>query len=384
MKGAANAPGGPTTMSITLLNSLKAVQIGTGIKAGFCGKLLVDAGAEVIKLDLPDAAPADHFSPWLDRGKASVVLDWRISEGYELLRRLLDTVDLVISDLDNPQDAATVERLAAEQPRVVYTALSDLGRQGPFADRPSSDLIVSALSGMCYINGEAGRPPLREPGNQTAIVAALAGFMGALAALVDRSQSGLGQAVEVSALEAMVNVLSPSVLQCSYQNGAPFRRQTADGFLFDCADGKVSVIISSQSSWDTILEIWGIVPDPNEADRFTEKARRANMESIRRLFAPVLLSKTRREVFEELCLVRVPCGMLLNPGELPSDKHLIARGSFDAVPWSSTAAAAGPFPGPGFRIAGEIPTTERCLPRPGEDTARLLAPLLAGTGSPAQ
>lgn len=362
-------------MSISLLNGVRALEIGIGIKAGFCGKLLVDAGAEVIKVDLPDPSPNGEFSVWLDRGKASVVLDWRISEGRDLLRRLFETADVVISDLEVPAERATLERLAAEQPRLIHTSLTDLGHQGPFAERASSDLVVSALSGMCYINGVAGRLPLREPGNQTAIVAALAGFMGAMAALIDRSQTKLGQTVEVSALEAMVNVLSPSVLQCSYQAGAPFRRSAADGFLFDCADGKVSIIISSQRSWETILEVWGIVPDPSEAHRFTEKSRRENMDAIRQLFAPLLLSKTRREVFEDLCLLRVPCGMLMNPGELLADEHLLARGSFDSLSRSSRGAPAGPFPGPGFRIAGQAPTAERSLPRLGEDTARLLAPL---------
>lgn len=362
-------------MSMTLLKGLRALEIGSGPKAGFCGKLLLDAGAEVIKVNLPDDPGGAALSPWLDRGKGSVVLDWRIEEGFSLLRRLFEQVEAVVTDVIVPGDRSALETLAAEQPRLVFTSLSDLGHRGPFADRPSSDLIVSALSGMCYINGEAGRLPLREPGNQTASVAALAGFMGTLAALLDRSQSGLGQAVEVSALEAMVNVLSPSVLQCSYQDGPPYRRQAADGFLFDCADGKVSIIISSERSWETILEVWGIVPDPAEAHRFTEKTRRANMEAIRELFAPVLRNKTRKAVFEDLCLLRVPCGMLLNPAELPSDEHLLARGSFDSLSRSSPGSPAGPFPGPGFRIAGQVPTTERCLPRLGEDTARLLAPL---------
>ncbi len=362
-------------MSMTLLKGLRALEIGTGTKAGFCGKLLLDAVAEVIRVDLPDSAETAQFSPWLDRGKGSIVLDWHISEGLDLLRRLFEQVDVVVTDVEDAGERAAIANLAAEQPRLVLTSLSDLGERGPFAQRPSSDLVVSALSGMCYINGEEGRLPLREPGNQTAIVAALAGFMGALAALIDRSQSGLGQAVEVSALEGMVNVLSPSVLQCSYQKGAPFRRQAADGFLFDCADGKVSIIISSQRSWETLLEVWGIVPDPAEAHRFTEKTRRTNMDAIRTLFAPVLLNKTRKEVFEDLCLLRVPCGMLLNPAELPFDEHLLARGSFDSLSRSSPGAPAGPFPGPGFRVAGQLPAAERCLPRLGEDTARVLAPL---------
>ncbi|MCZ7577042.1 MAG: CoA transferase [Dehalococcoidia bacterium] len=89
----------------------------------------------------------------------------------------------------------------------------------------------------------------------------MAGFIGALTALANRMQTGEGQSVDVSALEAMVNVLSPSVLQHSYQGG-PERKPSADGFLFDCADGKVSIIIASEQSWQTLVELWGLEVDP--------------------------------------------------------------------------------------------------------------------------
>ncbi|MFN8508312.1 MAG: CoA transferase [Dehalococcoidia bacterium] len=364
-------------MSISLLTGLVVVEAGTTVKAGFCGKLLVDAGAEVIKLSLPGAGDAP-FSEWLDRGKASVVLDWRIPEGEALLARLLARADVLVSDLEPPAEAAALREAASRHPRLVHTVLTDLGSGGPFADRPATDLIVSALSGMCYINGQAGRQPLREPGNQAAIVGALGGYIGTMAALANRSQTGEGQAVEVSALEAMVNVLSPSVLQGSYQDGAPRRHPSTDGFLFDCADGQVSIIISAQRSWETIVDVWGITIDPGDAEKFTEANRRTNMPAIRALLAPVLANKTRREVFEELCMVHVPCGMLMTPADLPHDPHLMQRGSFDTLAGAPGARCV--FPGPGFRVANQPPTAERRLPVLGADTAAVLAPLGAEGG----
>lgn len=361
-------------MTISLLHGLVVVESGTTVKAGFCGKLLVDAGAEVIKVSLP-SADEPPFPEWLDRGKASVVIDWRIPEGRQLMSRLLNRADLLISDIEHGDDAAALNDAASNNPRLVHTALSELGSEGPFADVPANDIIVSALSGMCFINGEAGRVPLREPGNQTAIVAALAGYIGSLAAIANRRETGEGQAVSVSALEAMVNVLGPSVLQCSYQLGGPRRRPTADGFLFDCADGKVSIIISAQRSWETILDLWGITVSPADSDRFTEANRRLNLPAIRALFAPVLASKTRREVFEELCLVHVPCGMLMSPADLPGDPHLLERGSFDTLATHPHEQSPRVFPGPGFRIADESPRAERGLSVRGADTARILAPL---------
>lgn len=360
-------------MSMSLLNGLRVVEVSCTPRAGFCGKMLVDAGAEVIKLSLPGDEGPGAFSNWLDRGKESVVLDWRTDEGARLLSRLLGSVDVLVSDIECEGPAGDLAAAAANATALVHVSTSDLGHSGPFAERPSSDLIVAALSGMCYINGEAGRLPLREPGNQARIVAGIAAYLGVLAAVINRGQSGKGQAVEVSALEALVNVLNPSVLQSSYQDGQPRRQPSAQGFLVDCADGRVSIITSAQRSWDTILDLWGITPSAEDAPRFTEGERRKHHAEIRAFFAPVLASRDRQDVFEEMCAVRVPAGMLMSPADLLTDRHLLEREAFDAL-----AGAEGPartFPGPGFRVAGERPGADRGVPTFGADTASLLASL---------
>lgn len=363
---------------MSLLSGLRAIEVGRTPKAGFCAKMLVDSGAEVIKVTRPARATSGPFSAWLDRGKSSVVLDWRTSEGGALMARLLETADVLVTDWECDRHSPELSQLARQLPRLVHVSASDLGHEGPFAGRPSTDLVVSALSGMCYINGEADRLPLREPGNQAMIVAGIAAYIGALAALVNRAQTGVGQRVEVSALEALVNVLSPSVLQCSYQDGAPLRHPSADGFLFDCADGKVSIIISAQRSWETLLDLWNITPPPEDAHKFTEGERRKHLDDIRALLAPALAKKTRREVFEELCTVHIPAGMLMAPAELLADPHLRERESFDTL--EADGATAREFPGPGFRVAGARPGDDRPLPAFGGHTAAILAPL-AGQGA---
>lgn len=362
-------------MPMSLLNGLRAVEMGCTTKAGFCGKMLVDAGAEVIKVSLPTDDAVPPFSGWLDRGKASIVLDWRTADGAALLARLLETASLLISDLECEGEHRELAAIAKALPQLNHVSVSDLGHEGPFATRPSTDLIVSALSGMCYINGEAGCLPLREPGEQTAVVAGIAAYIGAFTALLAQSETAEGQSVQVSALEAMVNVLSPSVLQASYQNGGPARQRSADGFLFDCADGKVSIIISAQRSWDTLLDLWDIAPPPEDAHKFTEAQRRRHLPEIRALLAPALAQRSRREIFEELCSVHIPCGMLVSPWELLEDPHLQERGSFDILESAATDDRA--FPGPAFRVAGEKPATRRTLPTLGGQTASVLAPLAA-------
>jgi crotonobetainyl-CoA:carnitine CoA-transferase CaiB-like acyl-CoA transferase len=355
-----------------LLKGLVVLEIGETKKARFCGKLFAEWGADVIKAELPDGGGTSADRAWLDRGKASVVVDWRVPEGLTLLQGLTARADVLIYEFatEQPQLIEFIAQARKEDPKLVVVELSDLGEAGPFASRPATDLIVSALSGMARINGSAGHLPLREPGNQTAIVAAIAGYMGALAALINRNVSDAGQSVQVSALEAMVNVLSPTLLQQSYQ-GSVARRAKDSGYLFDCADGQVSIIISSERSWETIVELWEIRVDPTDSRLSSEAARRVNMEAVRELLTPVLSTKLRREIFHDMCLVRIPCGMLLSPSELRTDPHLVSRGSMVSVE-RPDGAVGTVLPGPSFRVAGSQPNSDNRLRRRGEDTARLL------------
>lgn len=365
-----------------LLHGLVVIEVATTRKAAYCGRLFADCGADVIKVELPDHDRPPGERLWLDRGKANVILDWRAGDGQALLAQLAGRASVLVHDIqpgEYPAMAALLAALQRDDSRLIVTSVSDFGRDGPFAGRPATDLTVAALSGICMINGVRGRQPLREPGNQTALVAALAGFIGTLAAMANRTVTGGGQAVDASALEAMVNVLSPSILQCSYQRGGPARRASATGYLFDCADGQVSIIISSQRSWQTLTEIWGIEAEPGDARFASEGARRVNMDAVRALLRPALESRTRRDVFEELCTVRVPCGILTTPAELITDPHLVQRGSIVRAEAEEHALALS-LPGPSFRVAGEPPAASQRLRPCGADTVRMLVEQTGAVG----
>ncbi len=357
-------------MPMSFLKGLRAIEVSSTPRAGFCGKMLADAGAEVIKLSLPGAENEGSFSAWLDRGKSSVVIDWHTDEGRRLLGELLGAIDVLVSDVECEGQSRELAEIAAAAPELIHASTSDLGHTGPFAGRPSTDLIVSALSGMCYTNGKAGESPLREPGKQTAVAAGIAAYLGVLAALINREKDSGGQRVEVSALETMVNILSPSILQCSYQNGAPYRRPPSPGMVFDCADGQISIMVYAQRTWDTLVALWGLEFSPEDAAIFAEEqGRNRHLAKIHAALAPILSTKTRQEIFEELCSARVICGMVMEPRELPTDPHLAARESFDSLAGDTRGRR---FPGPSFRVKGERPGADRALPTLGAQTAETL------------
>jgi len=298
-----------------LLGNLKVLEAAISIKGAYCGWLFAQAGASV------------HFTEYSCDSFGPEVARWLSMEKTPLKGQppRADEYDVVILD-GVPELAAGVERTSADANRPVVIGLSDVPGDGP-----TSDLTVSALSGMMAINASETSPPLREPGNQTYMVAALSGFFGGCAALVARERGQGGSAVRVSALEAMVNVLAPQVLAYGYQGVKALRSDDARGYLFPCSDGWVSIVIASESAWTTVAQVWGI-PGWEQDERLnSEKNRRRNMDAVRDVLRPYLESRKCREVFEELAPMRVVCGYAATPAMLLTDPHLTERESFIAI-----------------------------------------------------
>lgn len=344
------------------LDGVLVVELARGLRAAYCGKLLAEQGATVVKVEpLAERAElADGERIWLDAGKQSVVLDWRKESGSGLLRRLIARADVLVEDQEPDALVAaglTSERLRAENSRLVHTTVTDFGSSGPWARRPATDLIVSALAGMAALNNFAGAAPLREPGDQTSVLAALFGYLGTLTALINRQVTGAGQRVDIAALEAVASVLTPQFLGASYQGVPVGQREPGKEMLWPCKDGWLSLMPNPDRAWQTLIDLFGLEADPADPRFASEPARRRHAPLVRERILPVLAERTRAELFEQLSTMRVVCGMVLRPDELVADPHLAARGSFLRYPLPGAAHGTGALslPGPGFRLAGEPP-----------------------------
>ena len=311
------------------LEGTVVVEVSSEVRGRYCGRLFAELGARVVRVELPRSV-LDADRPWLDPGKESVVLDWRTAAGAELLHEICAKADVLIEDQLDPEatNALATDSLAAFS-GLVHVSLTPFGLKGPWAGRDAHDLNISALSGMALINQVGDGPPVSAPGPQTEIIAALSGFMGALAALEERDQSGLGQVVEVSSLEAMVNVLSPQVLQQSYLRGGGSPAEV--DFLFPCANGWISLYIVADPAWDVMVSVFELPVDADDPRFATQVARRNHFAAVRELVIPRLATYTRRELFDMLSAMRVVCGMVMEPRDLVDDVHLLERRAFVGV-----------------------------------------------------
>ena len=365
------------------LEGLRVVELTSHVRGRYCGRLFAELGAYVTRLVEP-GVESDADSVWLDAGKHIETMP--AATLPEVFPQLGDDVDVLIEDsTDRWTYFARINPPGVRDPlhrwpRMVRVIVTPFGLTGPWAGRDVPDLVISALSGIAGINGYADGVPLREPGPQAEMVGALMAFIGALTALEEREQSGQGQTVDASCMEAALNVLAPAVVQWSYTGSGPKRRERGADMLFRCADGWMSLYITANRAWETIVSVLGVDLEPGD-DRFADEAgRRKNAKAMREVLEPVLLSKTRKELFELLSPMRVVCGMVMDPRELVEDEHLKARDAFVEVEGSDRRIPRIAIRSRGEKLSASLTPRVGILPIPGLGDGDVRSSLVAIAG----
>ncbi|WP_039042231.1 CaiB/BaiF CoA-transferase family protein [Sporosarcina sp. ZBG7A] len=223
----------------------------------FSTLLLQQLGAEVVKLEVPDAgdptrqfpslrngASAYHYM--LNRNKNSISLNLKEPDGIEGLKKILPEFDVLIENFvpgKMEKLGLGYEQLKQKHPSLIYASISGFGSSGPYSSRPCIDPIAQAMGGLMALTGdESGRPFKTGPG----ITDALSGIylaLGVVSALLEREKTGLGQQIEVSMLESTVAVLEDAIVNASMNEHGPTRKGNTDPFglpwdSFQTRDGK--------------------------------------------------------------------------------------------------------------------------------------------------
>ena len=342
-----------------LLSDLRVVELGELVSAPYAAKLLADLGADVVKVEPPEGDPARRRGPfpgdapdpeasglflYLNTNKRGVRLDLATPRGREALLRLAAGADLLVENLGPRRmellglDAAV---LAAANPRLVVASISPFGQSGPYRDRAANDLVVFHMSGYGYHLGGAVEDPAREPPLKAAeaqadFVAGVNGALAALAALSARDRTGLGQRVDVAALEALVPFSFGEIARAVYEGARSGRRRaenppTGTVAVLPTADGHVAVSPREEHLWARWLEVMGSPPWAAD-ERFRDRAARtANWAALEPLLAAWTRQRTKEEVFRAAQAVRVPAFPVNSIDGVFDWPQLDARGFFQEV-----------------------------------------------------
>ncbi len=331
-----------------MLDGTLSIEVGRTRAAAFTGKLLADAGGEVIALAdeartqaLPEAART-----YMDAGKD--VVTWRADGDAVLVRELLPHADLFITDLDADElvrrglDWPTLHALA---PRLCYVRLSPVGHVGEGRTTNAGELSMQAISGLMHVVGHPDREPLALPYSLGSVQLGLHGAAAATAALESAAGNGTGRLVEVSGAEVLASYVRIYGAVASYY-GVPLRRdgRRAPGSggrwpfgIFPCRDGYVAMICRSSREFDSLLEMMGN-PEWTQETRYRDLYAMAIQypDEIDALVSPWLMEHTRDELLELAHRYAVPVAPVRSVEEVLADPQLRdARHFFDSLTTAS-------------------------------------------------
>lgn len=328
------------------LGDLLVVELGQLIAGPFCGQLLGDFGADVVKVE--DPRKGDPMRQWgrekphgqslwwpvIARNKRSVTADLRDPRGQAAVRRLLERADVVVENFR----PGTLERwglgpehLWEVNPRLIVTRVSGYGQTGPYSSRAGFGSIGEAMGGIRYVMGDPSTPPVRAGISLGDALAATFACLGTLVALHQRERSGRGQVVDSAIYEAvlaMMESLVPEWAVAGYQRertGATLPNVSPSN-VYPTADGDLVLIAANQDS--VFARLAGAMGSPHlaEDERFaTHGARGAAMEELDGLIAEWTSTRKADEMLDLLHESGVPAGRIFRARDMLEDPHFAAR-----------------------------------------------------------
>jgi len=353
-------------MTALPLAQLRALEVGGGPAAAFCGRLLALYGAQVVRVEPPQGDPlrrAEAPSPgqsgplflYLNAGKLGITLDLDRADGVHLFRRLAAQADLVVEDLgpgEMDRRGLGYPSLAALNGGLVYVAISPFGEEGPYAGFRACDLVLYALGGYMYITGEEEREPLQGPPYLPSYLAGAYAFVGALLALWHRHSGGGGQKVEVTELESLA--ASHQWTQTLFNYSGTVQRRQGNRYYFShpnsvyaCRDGYLSLSVATEDQFERLCLLLGR-PELRQDPRFASNAARcAHAQALDEAIAPWFLARSRQEAVAAAQELRIPAAPVLSLPEVLAHPHLEEQGF-----WQEVAGPQGllRLPGPPFRL----------------------------------
>jgi crotonobetainyl-CoA:carnitine CoA-transferase CaiB-like acyl-CoA transferase len=380
------------------LAGLRVLELARVLAGPWCGQLLADLGADVVKVERAQAGDdTRHWGPPFvagrdggnlgaayfhacNRGKRSVAADFETPEGQTLVRRLAGHADVVIENFKVGGlkkfglDHVSLHALA---PRLVICSISGFGQDGPYAARAGYDFLVQGMGGAMHLTGNPDGPPSKSGIAIADIFTGLYAANAIQAALLRRARTGAGAFIDCALLDAQVAVLGYQALNYLISGIGP--RRLGNGHpnlvpydVFPVADGDIIIATGNDGQFGKLCDILGepaLAADPVYArseDRVRHRdALTAILHGLTRCF-------TRAELLPQLDAAGVPAGPINSVAEVFADPQVRARGL--ALSLDNPRAAAGTTPGVAcpILIDGVRAASPRPAPALGEHTAEVL------------
>ena len=334
------------------LYGLRVLELGTLLAGPFCGQLLGDFGAEVIKIEPPGQGDpmrnwgrekANGKSLWwpvVGRNKKAITLDLRQADGQDLLKQLVAKSDFVLENFrpgTMEKWGLGWEQLSAINPRLIMIRVSGFGQTGPYSRQAGFGAIGEAMGGLRYVVGDPTTPPSRMGISIGDSLAATFACIGALSALHYREKTGRGQVVDSAIYEAVLNMMESLITE--FDKVGFIRERTgailpnvAPSNVYKTSDGMVLIAANQDTVFSRLAEAMGqggLATDPKYS---THGARGANQVELDALVERWTETQTTRQVLDLMDRFGVPAGLIYRAPEMLEDPHFKAREAIVTVP----------------------------------------------------
>lgn len=370
-------------MSAAPLAGIKVVELARILAGPWAGQMLADLGAEVIKVESPAGDDTRNWGPPFierdgdrtaayfhacNRGKASVTVDFRTSEGQAQVRDLIRDADIVIENFKLgglAKYGLDYDSLAAINPALICCSITGFGQDGPYAHRAGYDYIIQGMSGLMSITGEMDGQPLKVGVAVTDVFTGVYAATAIVAALHQRQSTGRGQQIDMALLDVAVSVTANQAMNYLATGTPPgrlgnFHPNLCPYQVFDCADGYIIIATGNDAQYRRLCGLLGR-EDLAEAPEFLTNADRVtNRERLSDLLTERTRTFARADLLAACEAEGVPAGPINDLSEVFEDPQVQARGmkvTLDGVPGVRSP----------FRFSDASLALDRPAPKLGED-----------------
>jgi crotonobetainyl-CoA:carnitine CoA-transferase CaiB-like acyl-CoA transferase len=373
------------------LDGIRVVDLSRVIAGPWCGALLADFGADVVKVE--DTAGGDESRTWpphkdgetaayllFNRNKRGMTLDLKSPEGVEVVKALVARSDVLVENFRTgtmESFGLGYDALAEINPRLIYCSVSAFGRTGPRKDSPGYEALMQAFSGIMSITGEPGGQPVRSAVSFLDLTTGILCALGVMAAVHQRERTGLGQRVDGSLLETAVGLLAyhaegyllagvvPKALGSGHPSLSPYRN-------FRCRDGQwIFIAAANDRFWQKLTRALGVealAKDPRFALNRDRVAHRAELEAM---LEDLIGQMEREPLLKRLEEADVPATPVNTVDQVMNDPQTVERGIIQRVRHPKLGEI--PVVGTPIRLSRMTPGVRRPAPLRGQHTDEVLA-----------
>ena len=335
------------------LEGIRVLDLTRALAGPFCTLMLGDNGADVIKVEMPGSG--DDTRKWgppfigeesayflsINRNKRSLTLNLRDPQAKEIFLKLAKNSDVIVENFTPgvmERFGLDYEAVKATNPNVIYCSISGFGQDGPYRSRPAYDQIMQGIGGLMSVTGEPDGEPQKIGVAVTDIGAGMWAAFAIMAALHHRGQSGAGQYIDVSMMDAQIAWLT---YQAGYffANGTPPKRMGAAHptlvpyQAFMCQDGKyINVAVGSDRIWERFCQGINREDLKDHPDYANNGDRVRNRGAMVSMLQEYFLTRPVADWVKDLQAVNVPCGPINDLADVFADAQVLARNMYQEMP----------------------------------------------------